>query len=735
MATLTARDGFDVYFREKLWEWTPALYRDLDAADAENPHVLRDLIAVIGEQAAHLRRSHDRLWEDQFIELCADWAVPYIGALVGTRILPAQTGRGRRIDVAKTIYYRGRKGTPAILEQLASDIAGWEGVLVEGFKRLARTPHGLDAPRDAVKWAGIADLAHPLETGRSGGPFETLQHVADIAAPKGRGGRYGIARFTLHLYRLRAVALRGVRPRPHPIVADAYTFSPCGRDTPLFAQRGRVSAVGDPLDWDGWRPARAWDVPRAISCRLLNEEIFVITEADVLSLIGDGVLAAGVADQLRALAGRPLAGVAALRRALQSRPDHATLTATVVMDEIRARTRVADCGRARLLGSSVRVEIAGAVAETDERTSAGSLADWADPRPTRGLVIDPERGRLRFIDPPSAGLLTVDHYAGHADSIGAGGFARVAAVPASPDQTVAGGAAIAAAQLPQTGNLRIADSATYGQPANRSGIVDLAVHAAPQERPYVRLTADWRLRAASAGNARLLLDGLWIGADAPARLVLVGDWEEVWFSNVTLDPGGALTADPGSGTLDPVPLEVRGRVERLVVDRAVIGAIAATGSGVIEAAQITDSIVQAAGNAIDMAAGDLSLERVTVIGNAVSQTLFASESLIEGHPLPRDSQSGCFRFSAAHEGGRPPKPYRSSFHAPGTGFFRSRRFGDPDFARLRETAPAAVLTGAEGGGEIGAFAGLNDAARREGLRRKIEEYAPFGLLPILLFET
>ena len=30
-----------------------------------------------------LRRSQDRLWDDEFIELCDDWAVPYIGDLVG----------------------------------------------------------------------------------------------------------------------------------------------------------------------------------------------------------------------------------------------------------------------------------------------------------------------------------------------------------------------------------------------------------------------------------------------------------------------------------------------------------------------------------------------------------------------------------------------------------------------------------------------------------------------------
>ena len=734
MAWSGARDGFDAYFTEKLWAMIPAVYRDVDAADLENPHVLRSLIEVIAEQAAHLRRSHDRLWDDQMIELAQDWAVPYIGALVGTRILPEQNHRGRIIDVAKTIFYRGRKGTPAILEQLASDIAGWEGVLSEGFKRLARTPHGLDAARDAAKWAGIADLSQPLLSERTNGPFDGMQHTADIAKPNGLRGHYGISRMTLHLYALRSVPLRAVRPRTTAAAPNAFTFDPSGRDVPLFARRDRVTAAGDPLDWDGWRPAEPWDVPASIPCRLLGHEVYEITVPIILALVDDGVLLAPVADQLRPLVGRQFQGTGRLRQALLSRPDHLTLIAQPLVDAIRHRARIDACGKARLLGRSLRVELDGAAAETDVRSSAASLADWADPRPTRGLVIDPVRGRFRFVDPPAAGLLTVDYQAGHGDAIGAGGFARATDLPV-PDQQVADGQNITAARLPVDGALRVTDSATYGQPANRTQIVDLAVSAGPQERPYIRLTGNWRLTAAPAGNAHLAIDGLWIGADAPAALVLAGDWEEVRLSNVTLDPGGALTADPGSPQLDPVLLRVVGRVERLVLDRCITGRIETSGSGVIEALEISNSIVQGPATAILALDAVLTLERSTVIGDARSLALFASETLIDGRPRPRDNQSGCFRFSAAREGGAPPKPYRSHFYGAGPGFFRSRRFGDPDFARIRPTAPIGVRTGAEGGQEIGAFAGLHNTARLEGLRRKIEEYAPFGLLPIFHFET
>ena len=63
-----ARDNFERYFAEKLWEMIPSIYRHEDGI-AENPGVLRALVEVLAVQAAILRRSHDRLWEDQFIEL------------------------------------------------------------------------------------------------------------------------------------------------------------------------------------------------------------------------------------------------------------------------------------------------------------------------------------------------------------------------------------------------------------------------------------------------------------------------------------------------------------------------------------------------------------------------------------------------------------------------------------------------------------------------------------------
>jgi hypothetical protein len=63
---------------------------------------------------------------------------PYIGDLVGNRPLHEVIQR-RRADVAKTLYYRRRKGKLAVIEELARDVTGWGAHAVEFFQNLGWT--------------------------------------------------------------------------------------------------------------------------------------------------------------------------------------------------------------------------------------------------------------------------------------------------------------------------------------------------------------------------------------------------------------------------------------------------------------------------------------------------------------------------------------------------------------------------------------------------------------------
>ena len=86
-ATL-ADDGYDRHYAERLWSLIPEIYRHEDGIAAD-PGQLRALVEIIAAEAATARRSADRLWADTRIDEADDWAVPYIGSLVGARLVNA----------------------------------------------------------------------------------------------------------------------------------------------------------------------------------------------------------------------------------------------------------------------------------------------------------------------------------------------------------------------------------------------------------------------------------------------------------------------------------------------------------------------------------------------------------------------------------------------------------------------------------------------------------------------
>ena len=136
---LRRRDDFySLWYARKLWRLLPAIYR---AMDGEPPGPLQELVARIGAQAATLRRSIDRLWEDQSIETCDDWAIPYIGDLLGTRLVAVSTPVRSVWTLQKRSISAAATARVGLLEELAADIAGHDARVVEFFRRLGRTRH------------------------------------------------------------------------------------------------------------------------------------------------------------------------------------------------------------------------------------------------------------------------------------------------------------------------------------------------------------------------------------------------------------------------------------------------------------------------------------------------------------------------------------------------------------------------------------------------------------------
>src|SRR5262249_31989476 len=117
--------------------------RDAQSAKAQHPGPLESLLLLIAEQLAAVEEDLDQLYDNQFIETCAPWVIPYIGDLIGYQevkgVAPAVASP--RGEVAHTISFRRGKGTVLVLEQLARDVTGWGAHAVEFFKALATTQY------------------------------------------------------------------------------------------------------------------------------------------------------------------------------------------------------------------------------------------------------------------------------------------------------------------------------------------------------------------------------------------------------------------------------------------------------------------------------------------------------------------------------------------------------------------------------------------------------------------
>jgi hypothetical protein len=563
----SASDNYAVYYADKLWNLLPAVYRtlDTDQFDANGP--LREMVNRIGATTGALRRSMDRLWDNQSIETCDDWVIPYIGALLDTRLVMGLDSSRQRLDVAHTISYRLRKGTLGVLEQIASDITGWDAKVVEFFRRLGRTRHGLDPPVGPVaapgsdlaqlfqaegivgavthtRIGGFADLRNAYGATRSRTAFDEFFHTADMRAGQGLFGWHAIPHLGVFVWRLLSFTVGPVTPVLFAGSEVCYTFDPTGRSVPLFAAQRSSSAFGDV-----WVSPGEGQLPTPISPQLLESDI---------NLGANGL------------------GLYPVE------PPPATAMPNPVL-----------------------------------AVMAGPSGD-ATTLPAASLTLLPASGRFAYApSPPSPeAIITALYTYGFPSMIGAGPYDRrgqaiMVPVPA-PVSTVTGGGPLltTAGTVPPIGTVILGDSLTYAgaHHVDVTGAVTLA--AGNQQRPLVRLDEDtpWVFHGHSA-DASLAIDGMFVsGAD----VILRGSFAAVTITCSTLDPGGAAPLPGGfsPNTYSPPPplfqiaadgrelvptrLWIEGTITTLTIDRCVLGPIRTRGEhGSVETLTISNSTLQA----------------------------------------------------------------------------------------------------------------------------------------------
>jgi hypothetical protein len=175
------------------------------ARDEESGGTLRAVLTAVAGELDVIERDLDDLYEGWFVETAADWALPYLADLLGIDDLPG--GPGRRAVVANTVDYRRRKGTPAVIEQVARDVTGWPTRAVEYYRLLATATHvnhvRLDRP-------AVADVRHAVDLGATQiahGSLDPAMHTADVRRIASGRGRYGIGNIGVFSYALQVYAV------------------------------------------------------------------------------------------------------------------------------------------------------------------------------------------------------------------------------------------------------------------------------------------------------------------------------------------------------------------------------------------------------------------------------------------------------------------------------------------------------------------------------------------------
>jgi len=696
---------------EKLFALLPALYRLRDAqpAQSQQPGPLQSLLLLIAERLAAVEEDLDQLYDNQFIETCAPWVIPYIGDLIGYQAVKGVTRAvaSPRAEVAHTISFRRRKGTVLVLEQLARDVTGWGAHAVEFFKALATTQY-MNHIRPRNHYA--PDLRHWQPRAYMNTGFDRTAHKVDVRRIAVGRGRYNIQNIGIFLWSLNAY---GMTNAPATAVAgnqQCFRFSPLKCDMPLF---NRPIPQGSDIT----APAQPINVPDRLRRHVLCQDI-----RDIVA--GVPAVYYGVAKSLVLRLGGQAVPPADIQVCDLSGPDGSWANVPAANGAYAAAIDP-HLGRIALRKAGPAVTASYFYGfNADMGGGEYSRADTFASSPTQAVVRVPGD----FVDIQAAldalagdGVVEVTDSGRHVATVGlavrvkTNGHVELRARDLCRPTLVLGG------EMTVTGGA----DATF----DLNGML---------------LTAE----VASGGAAAALVRAPALGPDGkPNQLSLLR------LRHCTLVPGWALKPEgdakfPGQPALVSEPPRLQ-----VVVSRSILGAIRAPELAKLT---ITDSFVDAndatnvAYAALDGAGagGALTLQGSTVIGKVHSTLLgLVSNSILWAAlaagdawkaPLWADRrQEGCVRFSYLPIGSITPRRYESVEEARGTPgpLFSSLRYGDPAYGKLLPETADLVRRGADDGGEMGAFHFLLAPQRETDLRVRLQEYLPVGMEFGIFYET
>lgn len=717
---------------DRLFNLMPTLYRE---RDAQQGFPLRDLLRLVTEQADIVHSDIQLLWDNFFIETCERWAIPYIGDLVSNNLLndaqnlkAPDTARElfpdlkgpdlrplnairTRADVAKTIYYRRRKGTLPMLEELARDVTGWASHAVEFFELLIWNQN-LNHLR--MHSTGCPDVRSPEAIDRLNTAFDFMSHTVDVRYPAQDEGWYNIRNIGFFLWRLRAYQVENVVAREGTQPWQFY-FSPLGNPAPLFSRfrrEGDEAGLATELHVPGpIRPAAFFETP---------DEFYGLTSTDSFFIVRDGVPVPAAQIRCRNLetwtqpSGNNV-GIDVRSGRIAFGPAFVPATSVDVNYNYGFSGDVGGgpYQRAKWLMDeevpAVRLTVLEGAPAPRFPSLNDAVTEWINQgRPNTVITIDDNRSYslnspLELADDSFLVIQANDGLRPHI--------------------------------LPEGGELEII-GVHPGSELTLSGLlVEGAVHVTG-EIQKLRL-----LHTTLVPGRALEEDG------APSTLL----------PSVTVDD-----TDAGGDTINAA--------FRLHVAFSITGPLRLPNHA--DSLVLLDSIVDGlGGTAISATTSNTdpgppgTLERVTIFGASFFRKLpLASEVIFTDRVVADQTQEGCVRFSFVHHLSITPRRYRcqpdlaiateierAEKIAPLTAAqraeiiarvrarmvpsFTSIHYGDPGYAQLHLKCPVEIRTGAEDGSEMGVFCHLKQPQRETNLRIRLEEYLPFGLDPGIIYVT
>ncbi|UCE76723.1 MAG: hypothetical protein JSU62_00365 [Gammaproteobacteria bacterium] len=727
---------------EELYDLIPSVYRQRDSALGEP---LKALVAILAEQGGVMESDIRQLYDDWFIETCDEWVVPYIGDLLGVRGLreiDEETPFTRRALVANTLRYRRRKGTAAVLEQLAFDATGWRVGAVEFFERLVANQHLNHIRSQALRTPDLRDSG-ALEL--NGSAFDRSAHSVDVRRIASGRGRHNIPNIGLFLWRLQS--FRVMRSQlTEGGAADRYHVHPLGIDAPMFNSPH--------TEVDKLERTEEHHVPIAVRARLLYDEL----EQRRQSLVD---------------------GSAPMYRYFDDRPESraAQVFELFLDNEPVPPQRIMVC------------HLSGWQVPPDTRNYTRINADGSSTTVAMPVsaAVDPRLGRVSLAPAQAGRAVRLTSSYGFPGDLGGGPYDRQASIDsvfASADWQIGvsreipplGGEVVATlveavdawnAQPPGTvGIVTLMDSSHYEETLTGASRILI-----PEGSQLLIVVGDWPQTAipdgppgalqrrpgdVDADNRRPYVRGnVDVEGTAPAdsltpgRLVINGLWLE---GNLRVRNGhlGELSLQHGTIVPDGFRLRVPSGNERLRIEmrRSICGLVSIDSD--IEALDISDCILQNDGTVIDATQTPATICTTTVMGRTRVLQLNASDSLFTRRVTVERRQQGCVRFCALPVDSQTPRRFRcqpdlaleeagptdsEQIRARLRPAFTSTQYSNPAYAQLGRGCATELKTGAEDGGEMGAYNFLKQPQRLDNLHAAINGYLRFGLEAGVLFEN